>query len=437
MIFSRILSDAKESPVLFEDGKWWSGGELLSAGLALADQLADQTGIVCRSPKTTSIIAAAVSAEATDANVTYVDPNLDLGAVGIEVETWSAGLEGVAKERVAVDSPLVEPLRTISYGFMSSGSTATPNRVVRSVQATSVDSTRIAGAVYQGYSGVVLAAPSFHLYGFSHLVAALGMGLRVWAAKPSATLSVLSAAVDRPDVQVFTGLPFHLDLILGSSTTDVFSRLAAIISSAGKLHSETIEQSLIASLPLFNVYGSTETGTLSIGDMRSVSDPLGYVGRPLPDVEIRLASPDSDEDVLHVRTGGLADGVIRGTHYDEGLAVDGWFPTSDIGRVEPKGIWLVGRQADFLKVAGMRVSCSRIREVLLRYSGVADVEVFGVEDKVRGEVPGCRVVLNPGFSVESLRTWCAAELGPVEVPRFIESVDHIPRSATGKIMRWL
>jgi acyl-coenzyme A synthetase/AMP-(fatty) acid ligase len=263
------------------------------------------------------------------------------------------------------------------------------------------------------------------------------MGLRVWAAKPSATLSVLSAAVDRPDVQVLTGLPFHLDLILGSSSTDVFSRLAAVMSSAGKLHSETIEQSLTASLPLFNIYGSTETGTLAVGDMRSVSDPLGYVGRPLPDVEIRLAtSPDSDEDVLHVRTGGLADGVIRGSHYDDRLAVDGWFPTSDIARVEPKGIWLVGRQADFLKVAGVRVSCSRIREVLLRYSGVADVEVFGVEDKVRGEVPACRVVLNSGVSVESLRTWCAAELSPVEIPRFIESVDHIPRSATGKIMRW-
>ncbi|MDG4788006.1 hypothetical protein O7626_19025 [Micromonospora sp. WMMD1102] len=103
----------------------------------------------------------------------------------------------------------------------------------------------------------------------------------------------------------------------------------------------------------------------------------------------------------------------------------------------PKGVWLVGRQAEFLKVAGTRVSCARIREVLLRCPGVHDAEVFGVEDKIRGEVPACRVVLDPGVSVGRLHEWCAAELSPIEVPRIIEPVDHIPRSATGKIMRWL
>ncbi|WP_422753555.1 AMP-binding enzyme [Micromonospora sp. WMMD708] len=90
-----------------------------------------------------------------------------------------------------------------------------------------------------------------------------------------------------------------------------------------------------------------------------------------------------------------------------------------------------------LKVAGTRVSCARIRDVLLRFPGMHDAEVFGMEDKARGEVPACRVVLGPGTSVGRLHGWCAAELNPVEVPRSIEPVDHIPRSATGKIMRWL
>ncbi|MDG4788005.1 AMP-binding protein [Micromonospora sp. WMMD1102] len=208
------------------------------------------------------------------------------------------------------------PLGETSYSFMSSGSTATPNRIVRSMHATSVDSPRIADAVYQGQHGVVLAAPCFHLYGFSHLVAALGRGLRVWAVRPSASLSVLAAAVDRPDVQVFTGLPFHLDLILRSSSTGVLSGLSAFLSSAGRLSRSAVDQSLAAALPLHNIYGSTETGTLAIGDVRAVPDPFGYVGQPLPGVEIRLArSADPDEGLLHVRTDGLADGIIRNDDY--------------------------------------------------------------------------------------------------------------------------
>ncbi|OWV07085.1 hypothetical protein B5D80_14965 [Micromonospora wenchangensis] len=448
MTLSRILSAAGDSPVLFEDGRWWSGSELLTAGLTLAGRLAGPTAIVARCSKAASVVAAAVCAEAATVNVTYLDPSLDHASLGIRAASGyprdRCGSDGPAdagwllEERATAVSPLVAPLGEPSYSFMSSGSTATPNRIVRSVRATSVDSPRIADAVYQGHDGVVLAAPCFHLYGFSHLVAALGRGLRVWAVTPSASLSVIAAAVDRPEVQVFTGLPFHLDLVLRSSSTGVFSGLSALLSSAGRLSRSVIDQALAAALPLYNIYGSTETGTLAIGDARSVPDPFGYVGQPLPGVEIRLTrSADSDEGPLHIRTDGLAEGIIRDGDYLPGLTVDGWFPTTDIGRMGPKGLWLVGRQAEFLKVAGARVSCARIREVLLRCPGVHDAEVFGVEDKVRGEVPACRVVLEPGTSVGHLHGWCAAELNPIEVPRSIEPVDHIPRSATGKIMRWL
>lgn len=431
MIISTVLAEARTSPLLHERGRWLTGGELMAAGLIMAERLAGSPALVCRGTSTAAVLAAAVAAETLGVAVTFVDPRMGLSTVGIVAEDDG---RDVVTERIAPDSPLRTPLGRTGYGFLSSGSTATPTRVIRGPAVVRIDGKQIARAVYSGRRGVALAAPSFYLYGFSHLVAALTSGLVVRAVRTSATTSSLAAAASA-DVQIFVGLPFQLDLVLDTGGGSAFAALEAVVSSAGRLGPETIERSLAAGLPLYNAYGSTETGTLSVGEVGAVANPVGYVGRPLAGVEARVTtSPNSDLSTLQVRTGGLADGVVRERRYTGILAADRWYSTSDVVRCDESGIWLIGRQTDFLKVAGTRVSCLRIRSVILRHPGVVDAEVFGVDDRMRGEVPACRVVLRPDTSVDDLQAWWRDVLTTDEVPRVVDHVDRIPRSATGKVV---
>jgi acyl-coenzyme A synthetase/AMP-(fatty) acid ligase len=436
MIFSSALTEAGDSPVLYENGAWVSGDDLIAAGLAVATDLATARALVCRSASVGTVMAAAVAAERLGVNVTFVDPRLELPSVGIEVnDAPSALAPGISAERLAPGLAVPGLFERTGYSFLSSGSTAAPTRVIRPADVTVADSRQIAHAVYAESGDVVLATPCFHSYGFSHLAAAVVSGRRIHAVRPNATTSKLSAAVTAGGVRVFVGLPLHLDLILGSRGEGVFATLRTIVSSAGRLGPETAERSLAAGLPLYNAYGSTETGTLAIGDVRTVTDPVGYVGPPLPGVKVRLSGDScSGHRVLEIRTSALAPGIIRDNHYVTTPALDGWYRTGDLARVSGQGIWLLGRQAEFLKVSGIRVSCPRVREIVLKHPSVTDVEVFGVEDRIRGEVPACRLVVNRDLRLEELQNWCRDLLMAEEIPRVMEVVDHIRRSATGKAL---
>ena len=432
MIFSDALSAAGETAVVHEAGEWVTGTSLMAAGRAVADDLAGAAALVCRSPSMVGVITAAIAAESLGTSVTFVDPRLALDTVGIEVDERAAA--PVTAEVFPAGSTLVEPLRNPGYHFLSSGSTAAPTRVVRPAAATLADSRQIGRAVYAEHGDVALAAPGFHSYGFSHLAAALGSGRRVVAVRPNATASALSAVAALDGIGVFAGMPFHLDLVLGRGGPCTFSKLRTVVSSAGRLGPETIERSLAAGIPLHNAYGSTETGTLTIGAVGSTPDSAGYVGRPLDGVEVRLVPGcEPGSEVLQVRTGGLAGGIVRERRYVE--LENGWYTTGDVADVNEQGIWLRGREADFLKVSGIRVSCARIRDIVLRHPDVLEVEVHGANDRIRGEVAACRVVAEPGLRVEDLQTWCRQHLNAEEIPRIIEFVDHIPRSATGKPLR--
>ncbi len=436
MIFNEALSAAGDLAVLYEGGAWVSGTDMVAAGLAAAAELAGATALVCRSASVATIMTAALAAERLGVNVTFVDPRLAPEAVGIGTDDVPSAVgPDVSAERIGPGSALLAPLQRTGYSFLSSGSTAMPTRVIRPADVTLADSQQIAHAVYAEHGDVVLATPCFHSYGFSHLTAALVRGRRVLAVRPNATTSTLSAAAAVEGAQVFVGLPLHLDLVLGSAGERAFTALRTIVSSAGRLGADTVERSLAAGLPVYNAYGSTETGTLAIGEVRTVADPVGYVGSPLAGVEIRLARDSgSGPGILEVRTSALASGIVRSDRYVDIGASDGWYSTGDVASVAEQGVWLLGRRADFLKVSGIRVSCPRIREIVLRHPAVTDVVVFGVADKIRGEVPACRVVANSGLSVEELQAWCRGVLSPEEVPRVVEFVDHIPRSATGKAL---
>ena len=124
----------------------------------------------------------------------------------------------------------------------------------------------------------------------------------------------------------------------------------------------------------------------------------------------------------------------------EVFVADGWFRTGDIVRMDAEGyIFIVDRAKDMINVGGEKVYPRDVEEVLFRHPAVADAVVLATSDPLLGEVPRAVVVLKPGIAVsaEELLAFLRPTLATFKLPRSIEFVTAVPRSASGKALRRL
>jgi len=165
------------------------------------------------------------------------------------------------------------------------------------------------------------------------------------------------------------------------------------------------------------------------------------------DTVLKVADPLGDT----LTVGGVGELWASGTAISQGyfnrpdataqvFTPDGWFRTGDLVRLDEDGyVHIVDRAKDMINVAGEKVYPRDVEEILHRHPAVADAVVIGVPDPDRGEVVKAFVALKPGCSwtgeevVEFLRPSLAA----FKLPRSVEFVEAIPRSASGKALRRL
>ena len=171
-------------------------------------------------------------------------------------------------------------------------------------------------------------------------------------------------------------------------------------------------------------YGMTETGS-----------GIVYDGVPLTGVGIRAVDGE-----LHVRGPMLLRAYRDGTS-PEGVdpTVDGWLATGDAGAVEADGtVRVFGRSGDVIVTGAQKVWPDPVEAVLGRVSGVAEVAVIGRPDPEWGAVVTAVVVpTDTGRppALTDLQAAVRAELAPYCIPRRIELVDALPRTALGKVQR--
>ncbi len=186
-------------------------------------------------------------------------------------------------------------------------------------------------------------------------------------------------------------------------------------------------------VPVTQVYGSTETGPVSIAlrPHQALLNP-GRVGWPAPGVEVRLA-----------RDGGIAlraPNLMRGYHRsaETGFDAGGWFATGDIGVMQADGGYeIVGRKRELIISGGENIHPAEIENLVAALPGVAECAVVGLPDARWGEVPVLVVVMRPDALPDSdaLRAACANKLARFKQPRDIVFVDALPKTALGKVQK--
>ncbi len=168
-------------------------------------------------------------------------------------------------------------------------------------------------------------------------------------------------------------------------------------------------------------YGLTETGS-----------GIVYDGVPLDGVEIDIA-PDGEV---------LVRGSMMMRCYRDGsspIDIDGWLHTDDVGQWDDNGrLRVQGRRGEMIVTGGENVWPDAVEAVLARHPGVAEVAVAGVADLEWGQrVVAWVVATDPTDPPElgSLRDFVAAELAPFMAPKQLLVVEHLPRTALGKVQR--
>jgi malonyl-CoA/methylmalonyl-CoA synthetase len=218
-----------------------------------------------------------------------------------------------------------------------------------------------------------------------------------------------------------------------------------MVSGSAALPVPTLERwEEITGQRLLERYGMTEIGM-------ALSNPLdgerraGYVGRPLPGVEVRVA----DEADRTVAPGTPGQIQVRGptvferywerpAETDAVFTRDGWFRTGDHAVVEEGLYRILGRSSvDILKTGGEKISALEIEDVLRSHGGVLDCAVVGVPDDVWGDRVCAAVVARPGtvLSSDELRSLARTRLAPYKVPKDFAIVPELPRNAMGKVTK--
>ncbi|SDB97340.1 fatty-acyl-CoA synthase [Melghirimyces thermohalophilus] len=118
---------------------------------------------------------------------------------------------------------------------------------------------------------------------------------------------------------------------------------------------------------------------------------------------------------------------------------DGWFHTGDLAVIHPDGyVEILDRLKDIIISGGENISSTEVEGALYKHPAVLDVAVIGVPDETWGEVPKALVIPKPNIPVSEaeLITFCRNRLAHYKAPKSVEFVDHLPRTATGKLQKF-
>jgi carnitine-CoA ligase len=120
------------------------------------------------------------------------------------------------------------------------------------------------------------------------------------------------------------------------------------------------------------------------------------------------------------------------------VLVDGWLRTGDLVRRNADGtLTFVSRKKDVIRRRGENLAPGEVEDALTSYTDVVEAAVIAVPSELGEDEIKAFVVPRTGsqVDVDALRAWVASRLARFKVPRFVELVDDLPRTPTGRVAK--
>ncbi|HKS46979.1 MAG TPA: class I adenylate-forming enzyme family protein [Amycolatopsis sp.] len=296
---------------------------------------------------------------------------------------------------------------------------------------------------------VLCPLPLFHSYALDLCVLAVfAVGATERILPRFSTSRVLDLLRTGP-YTVLPGVPTMFQyLVHGARAARFRSEALRLCVSAGAIMPAALNAEFeeMFGVPLLEGYGITETSTMVTMNWPTGGRVLGSCGLPVPGVGVRLVDPVTGEDVGAGEEGELwvsGPNLMRGYHNRGDASAEvlrhGWYRTGDLGRRDSNGFLTIsGRTKELIIRGGENIYPAEVEAVLLRGDGVQDAAVVARKHADLGEEPVAFVVAERpgGLDVEALLELCGRELSRFKVPADVIEVDAIPRTGSGKIMRF-
>ena len=335
-------------------------------------------------------------------------------------------------------------------GICSSGSTGTPKVIVinRPALYTAVFSTPMidAWAPVPRPQTILVVAPMYHSTGFTTLNNLLGGDRLVIMGKFDAAQIV--DVIERHRITTFTATPTMLKRISdlpGIDDRDL-SSIEWILQGAAPMPPSLVERwiDLIGAERILMAYGMTEA--LGITALRGDEwlEHRGSVGLPQRGTEVRILGPDGD-DLPAGETGDIymqAPAYGGSTYLGAGaldVNADGLATVGDMGHLDADGyLYLADRRVDMIISGGANVFPAEVEAALIDHPAVADVVVIGLADAEWGQRVHAIIEVKAGVAPpasDDVIAFAKSRLAAYKVPKTVEIVDVIPRSAATKVNR--
>jgi benzoate-CoA ligase family protein len=201
-------------------------------------------------------------------------------------------------------------------------------------------------------------------------------------------------------------------------------------------------------VPILDGIGSTEILHIFISNQIG-NIKAGSTGKIVPGYEALIVDeqdqPVSQGEIGNLRIRGDSTAAYYWNKHDKTKdTINGhWIYTGDKYYQDEEGYyWYCGRSDDMLKVGGQWVSPIEVENTLIIHPAVLEAAVIGVEDEKQLIKPKAFVVLRAGYEAsdelaEQLKTFVRERLAVFKYPRYIEFLSELPRTATGKVQRFL
>jgi len=286
----------------------------------------------------------------------------------------------------------------------------------------------------------------YHANGFATLYSMLAGDRLVVMEKFDAARAV--DAIERHGISTFTATPTMLKRIADVPDIDArdLSSVDWILQGAAPMPPSLVHRwpDLIGAERIMMVYGMTEgIGFTALRGDEWMCRP-GSVGRGIRGTEVRIVGPDGDElpageiGEIYLRSPKLTGYQYLGAAPLPATS-DGFETVGDLGYVdENEYLFLVDRRVDMIVSGGANVFPAEVEAALIDHPGVADVVVIGLRDPEWGR--RVHAIIEPRDhaappTAESVIAYAKSRLAAYKVPKTVEIVAAIPRSAATKVNR--
>ena len=342
----------------------------------------------------------------------------------------------------------------MSYWVYSSGSTGAPKGVVH-LQHDMIYAAEYCGkcVLQMSKNDICLSASkAFFLYGLLNSVFfPLNFGASTIFVSEPTTPELMFETIGRYKPTIFFGVPvvFNRMLVIENAEKKYDVSSLRICTSAGEAlpavtYSNWKEK---FGIDILDILGSSEAGgeyvANRVGDIRP-----GSSGKPVPGYEVKIVDANANEvkrgepGILMVKGESIAPYYWNKHERTKQCMQGEWFYSGDSYIEDEDGFyWYMGRADDMLKSGGIWVSPIEVENTLMEHEAVVEAAVIGARDESGLERPKAFVALKKGYKpspelAKELQDFVRSKLAPFKVPRWVEFMEELPKTTTGKIQRF-